>query len=494
MKIDRVISPYLKHVTPALVIGCLEDSGDEYFMACNAALDGLLETLRATGAFKGAANSTYVVNTLGRLPAERLILVGVGKRKGLDCERIRQAAGSAATRIQNERIDSFATILHQAGAVEGALEAVIEGTVLGGYRFDRFKTGKRAERHSVDRMSLLYPDSTQCSSDIDTVISRTLSICDGVRLARDLVSLPGNVATTGYLADTAREISERYSMNITVLEKNDLEQSGFNALMAVGKGSAEPPRLIILEYRRGPEKEGPVVLVGKGVTFDSGGISIKPSAGMEEMKTDMAGAAAVLGTLSAAAALGLPLNLVGIIPAVENMPDGCSYRPGDVISTLSGTTVEVTNTDAEGRLILCDALHYAQRFKPRAVIDLATLTGACVVALGHEASGMMGNDQKLMRSLKESGDRCGERLWELPLWDSYGEYLKSDIADLKNAGSRDGGSITAGWFLKQFVGTARWSHLDIAGTAWCGTARPYIPKGATGVGVRLLVDYLTRLS
>jgi leucyl aminopeptidase len=262
--------------------------------------------------------------------------------------------------------------------------------------------------------------------------------------------------------------------------------------VAVGKGSVEPPRLIVLEYRGNGAKGHPVALVGKGITFDSGGISIKPGAGMEEMKTDMAGAAAVLGTIEAAAGLKLPVNLGAIIPTAENMPDGRAYKPGDVLASMSGLTIEITNTDAEGRLVLCDALHFARtNYKPVAMIDLATLTGACVVALGHEASGLMGNDQRLADSLQRAGERCNERLWQLPLWDEYGETMKSDIADLRNAGTtRDGGSITAGWFLKQFSGTTRWAHLDIAGTAWSDKARPCSPKGATGVGVRLLIEYL----
>ena len=320
---------------------------------------------------------------------------------------------------------------------------------------------------------------------------RTETICRGVSLARDLVSHPGNVATTGYLAAAAHGVAERHGLTCRVLERDELEKLGMNALVAVGKGSAEPPRLIVLEYRGGIAKGRPIVLVGKGITFDSGGISIKPGAGMEEMKTDMAGAAAVLGALEAAAGLKLPVNLVAIIPTAENMPDGRAYKPGDVLASMSGLTIEITNTDAEGRLILCDALHYARtNYKPVAMIDLATLTGACVVALGHEASGLMGSDQRLVDRLKKAGERCNERLWELPLWDEYGEVMKSDIADLKNAGSRDGGSISAGWFLKQFTGTTGWAHLDIAGTAWSDKSRPCSPKGATGVGVRLLVEYL----
>ena len=299
------------------------------------------------------------------------------------------------------------------------------------------------------------------------------------------------MATPAYLADAARLLASRHALTCRVIEQEELEQLGMNALVAVGKGSAVAPRLIVLEYRGAGGSGRPLALVGKGITFDSGGISIKPGAGMEEMKTDMSGAAAVLGTLDAAAALKLPVNLVGVIPTAENMPDGKAYKPGDVLTSLSGQTIEITNTDAEGRLILCDALHFARtKFKPAAMIDLATLTGACVVALGHEASGMMGTDRRLLDGLKRAGERCGERVWELPLWDEYGEAMKSDIADLKNAGSRDGGSITAGWFLKQFVGSTRWAHLDIAGTAWSDKGRPCAPKGASGVGVRLLIEYL----
>jgi leucyl aminopeptidase len=309
-------------------------------------------------------------------------------------------------------------------------------------------------------------------------------------LARDLVSQPGNVVTPAFLADTAQELAVSNNLKCRVYELEELKELGMNALVAVGKGSVETPRLIVLEYRGAGEKDRPVVLVGKGITFDSGGISIKPGAGMEEMKTDMAGSAAVLGAMTAAAGLKLPLNLVGVIPTAENMPDGKAYKPGDVVTSLSGTTIEITNTDAEGRLILCDALHFAQKYRPTAMIDLATLTGACVVALGHEASGLMGNDPRLVNALIKADERCGEQVWELPLWDGYGEAMKSDIADLKNAGSREGGSITAGWFLKQFVGKTHWAHLDIAGTAWGDKSRPCAPKGATGVGVRLLIEYL----
>ncbi|HBG04483.1 MAG: leucyl aminopeptidase [Geobacteraceae bacterium GWC2_58_44] len=490
MKIETSTEKPQEFSTSALVIGCCEDAKDELFAACDTALDGCLERLAASREFNGKANTTRLIYTLGRLPAERLLLVGLGKKAELDDERLRRGAGNAVQALRSARVASFASALHLAGTGENALEAVCEGTVLGSYSFDQYKTKNQDERFSFDTMTLLLAEGSSVG-DAGARVERTQVVCQGVSLARDLVSHPGNVVTPGYLAETARELAARCALTCRVLEMDELEKLGMNALLSVGKGSVESPRLIVLEYHGAGGDAPPVVLVGKGITFDSGGISIKPGAGMEEMKTDMAGAAAVLGTLQAASSLKLAINLVGIIPTAENMPGSRAFKPGDVLTSMSGTTIEITNTDAEGRLILCDALNYAvTNYKPEAMIDLATLTGACVVALGHEASGMMGNDQGLIDDLKRAGERCGERVWELPLWDEYGEGMKSDIADLKNAGSRDGGSILAAWFLKQFVGETRWAHLDIAGTAWLDKARPYVPKGASGVGVRLLIECL----
>ena len=493
MKLEFLSIHPLEHITPALVIGCWEDHQDEIFTHCNSALSGCLYRLASSREFSGKINTSHLLHTQGKLPAERLLLVGLGKQAELDDERLRQAAGNATQALRTARIPSFSTVLHLAGKEVTAIGAVCQGSLLGNYTFELYKTKDLDQRFQFEQMSLLLPQDSNIGI-AGAQVEQARIIYQGVRLARDLVSQPGNIATTGYLANTGRDLAMRYPIQCRIYEQEELEKMGMNALLAVGIGAAQPPRLIVLEYRGAGEKDRPIVLVGKGITFDSGGISIKPGAGMEEMKTDMAGAAAVLGTMESAAGLKLPVNLVGIIPTAENMPDGKAFRPGDVITSLSGTTIEITNTDAEGRLILCDALHFAQKFKPLAMIDLATLTGACVVALGHLASGLMGNDQQLVEGLKRAGERCGERVWELPLWEGYGETMKSDIADLKNAGSRDGASITAAWFLKQFVGETCWAHLDIAGTAWSDKALPCSPKGATGVGVRLLLEYLGELA
>jgi leucyl aminopeptidase len=490
MKVEARSADSLKHAAPALVIGCCEDAADAVFTACDAALDGWLQRMRSGKEFTAKPGTSRLIYSFGRLPAERLLLVGLGKKAELTLERLRQAAGAAMQALRGARVASFASVLHLAAPVENAVQAVCEGALLGSYSFDQYKTRDKEERFGFDTMTLLLPEPG-ATNHAEEAIRRADAVCQGAVLARDLVSHPGNVVTTGYLAEAAHDLASRRGLTCLVLETDYLEELGMNALLAVGKGSVEPPRLIVLEYYGAGERVRPTALVGKGITFDTGGISLKPREGMEDMKTDMAGAAAVLGTLEAAALLKLPVNLVGVIPTAENMPGGRAYKPGDVITAMSGATIEINNTDAEGRLVLCDALHYVRsNYNPAVMIDLATLTGACVVALAHETSGLLGNDRRLIDDLKRAGDRSGERVWELPLWDEYGELMKSDIADLKNSGGRYGGTISAAWFLKQFVGDTKWAHLDIAGTAWLDKARPYIPKGASGYGVRLLIEYL----
>jgi leucyl aminopeptidase len=317
-------------------------------------------------------------------------------------------------------------------------------------------------------------------------LERGLAVAHGMSLAKDLGNLPPNVCTPSYLAAQARELAQHYRMKITVLERADMQRLGMHTLLSVAQGSAQPPKFIVLEHRGGPKTMKPVALVGKGITFDTGGISIKPAAEMDEMKFDMCGAASVLGTLKAVGEMKLPINVVGVVPTTENMPGGRATRPGDIVKSLSGQTVEILNTDAEGRLILCDALTYVERFEPAAVIDIATLTGACVIALGHVASGLFANDDALAREVASAGEVSYDRVWHMPLWADYQEQLKSNFADFANIGGRPAGAVTAACFLARFAGKFKWAHLDIAGTAWKSGKE----KGATGRPVPLLTEFL----
>ena len=490
MKFTITVENPLSHSCQALMVGCFEDDNSApLFMALDQAVGGGLGILFKERDFSGKPNKVRVMHTLGMIPAERLVLVGLGKKKDLTDERIRQGAGSAMQAMRGTSLKGCTTLLHLAGGGKDEfLQAAVEGAALGGYAFSHYKT-KNDDNGGIEEVQVLFPSGV-AAKRAEKVVADAQSVCEAVLFVRDLVSQPGNVATPAYLAEKGLEMSAKFGINCRVLERDEMEQNGMEALLAVAKGSRQAPRFIILEYMAAEAKVRPTVLVGKGITFDSGGISLKPREGMEKMKDDMAGGAAVMGTIMAAAALKLPVNLVGLVPAAENLPGGGAYKPGDVVKSMSGQTIEIVNTDAEGRMILCDALHYAKRYRPAALIDLATLTGACVVALGSVASGIMGNDEGVKRAIRSAGEKCGERVWELPLWEDYGELMKSDIADLKNAGGPEAGAISAGWFLKSFVGKTKWVHLDIAGTAWMDKDRPYQPKGATGVGVRLLLEYL----
>jgi len=319
-------------------------------------------------------------------------------------------------------------------------------------------------------------------------VKEAVATADGADLARTLGNLPPNLCTPSYLADEARKLARQYKLGIEVLERKDMERLGMGALLAVTRGSREPPKLIVLRYAGAAKKKKPLVLVGKGITFDTGGISLKPGAEMDEMKFDMSGAGSVLGALRALAGMRAPVNAIGLVPACENMPGGAATRPGDIVTTMSGQTVEILNTDAEGRLILCDALTYAQRFDPAAVIDIATLTGACVIALGHVATGLFANDQKLADAIRAAGEDAWDRVWQMPLWEDYQEQLRSNFADMANIGGRPAGSVTAACYLARFTRKLKWAHLDIAGTAW----RSGREKGSTGRPVPLLVRYALR--
>ncbi|MBU6428704.1 MAG: leucyl aminopeptidase, partial [Cyanobacteria bacterium REEB65] len=402
------------------------------------------------------------------------------------------AAARAAQIVRDNKLKTFgASMLDHAAKAFGVPaqgQAIAEGILLGLYSYDAYKTERDDKNKSeLEAVTFFAPDNAVL--DLKAGIATGEKLAAAVKLARDLVAAPAKDLTPAILADRAKKMASQHGIHCQILDEKAIQKHKMGALLGVAKGSlaVQPPRFIVLEYLpiRGAK---PLVFVGKGITFDSGGISIKPAEGMEKMKYDMAGGAAVIGALQAIASLRLPVNVVGLIPATENMPGGDAIHPGDILTTMSGKTIEVINTDAEGRLILSDALTYAERYKPEAVVDLATLTGACVIALGHQAIGLLGNDQALMDKLKESGERTWERVWQLPLWEEYNDQIKSDLADMKNSGGRAAGTITAAAMLAKFTSEYRWAHLDIAGTAWEEKGRPYAPKGATGIGVRLLCE------
>jgi len=485
----RLAEP-LRHRCKILVVCCFKGELSPLLKALDSELGGAVGSLVKRKEFSGAGDQTALLSCAGRLAAENILLVGLGEKRKATAETVRRAMGTAIRRVRGARVGSCSIVVDDSCAPLGAaVEAAALGCLLGAYSFDRYKTSAESLLPELDQVTLLLAKGADKVAAERAAVAAE-QIFAGIRLARDLVSEPCNVATPGYIAAAALHEAQESGFSCRVMDEAELRDLGMGGLLAVSRGSAEKPCCLVMEYLPLGEGIRPVALIGKGVTFDSGGISLKPREGMERMKDDMAGAAAVIGTFAAVARLGLRVNLVGVVPLTENLPDGMAYKPGDVITTMAGKTVEIVNTDAEGRMILCDALHYAGRYKPAAMIDLATLTGACLVALGMEASGMFGNDDRLKRALLRAGESSGERVWELPLWEEYGEQMKSDIADMKNAGGPYGGSITAAWFLQQFVGRSRWVHLDIAGTAWEEKGVHYRPKGATGVGVRLLVEYL----
>jgi leucyl aminopeptidase len=369
-----------------------------------------------------------------------------------------------------------------------------EGLLLASYRYDRFLGEKEKGSRKLPKSITLLIDNPREKQASENALEQARKLCRAVALTRDLVNTPGNIKSPAYLAEQAKNAAGQSNLKCKLLGQKELAKEGCGALLGVAQGSVREAQLIVLEHNGGNKDQAPIALVGKGVTFDSGGISLKPGEKMDEMKMDMAGGATVIGTMLAASLLELPINLVGIVPAVENMPSGTAYRPGDILTSLSGQTIEVLNTDAEGRLILADALTYAKRYEPQLVIDLATLTGACIIALGHHATAVLGNDQKLVQDLLSAGEESGERLWQLPLWEDYDKLIKSDVADVKNTGGRAAGTITAAAFLKKFASDFRWAHLDIAGTAWRDQNQPYTPKGGTGVGVRMLIAFLQKMT
>ena len=453
---------------------------------------GYLAGVVRRGDMQGKLGATLLLHNVPGIAAGRVLLVGLGSQAAFREKQYREAVAAAvralnATGAEEATLHLTELAVDRRDAAWKVAQAVLVARE-GGYRFTRMKSKSEDAEPALRRLVLSVDRAA--GKRAAAGLAQGLAVADGMNLAKDLGNLPPNVCTPNYLANQARELAKRYRMKLTVLERADMERLGMHTLLSVAQGSAQPPKFITLEHRGGPKAKKPVVIVGKGITFDTGGISLKPAAEMDEMKFDMCGAAAVLGTMKAVGEMKLPLNVVGVIPTTENMPGGRATRPGDIVKSLSGQTVEILNTDAEGRLILCDALTYVERFRPAAVIDIATLTGACVIALGHVASGLFANDDALAHEVTGAGETAYDRVWHMPLWDDYQEQLKSNFADFANIGGRPAGAVTAACFLARFTRKFKWAHLDIAGTAWKSGRE----KGATGRPVPLLTQFLVNRS
>ncbi len=457
--------------------------------ALDSASDGRLLRLIARGDLEARAGATLVIPELPGAAAQRVLVASLGKREEFKEKSWRDAIVAVAKALASGPAGEAAVCVDEielgGRGLEWMLQQATRAIADGSYRFDTTKSAKNGgSKKGASKLTLVT--AQKASEGMKRAVEHGSAVAQGMALARELGNLPGNICTPSHLAETAVGLGKQFKFKVEVLERKDMEKLGMGSLLSVAKGSEQPPKFIVMHYKGGKARKAPIVLVGKGITFDTGGISLKPAAEMDEMKFDMCGAAGVLGTFKALATMQLPLNVVGIIPATENMPGGRASKPGDVVTSMSGQTIEVLNTDAEGRLILCDALTYAERFKPECVIDLATLTGACVVALGKIPSGLLANDDALAQELLACGQRSGDRAWQLPLWDEYQELLKSNFADMANIGGRYGGTITAACFLSRFAKTYKWAHLDIAGTAWLSGEA----KGATGRPVPLLSEFL----
>lgn len=477
-------------VVPLLGGRKLSESGKALQQVTGKALPAFLRKQDISGKF-GESKTLYHVE--GAL-SDRVVLLGCGEEKLLTLQKLRVLSAKVARELDAGGARDAALYLTEL-SVRGAsladkVQAVAEGVWLGLYRFDKYQSSKEGQERRLRSVTVMI-SSRRDLETAQAALDCARAVSAGTNFARDLGNEPGNVCTPEFLGEQAAALSHD-KLNVTVMDKQAIEIAGFTALLAVNQGSAKEPRFIVLEYSGGSDEQAPLALVGKGLTFDAGGISIKPAAQMDEMKFDMCGSAAVLGIFKAVCALNLPVNLLGVIPSTENLLGSAAYKPGDIITSYKGVTIEVLNTDAEGRIILSDALAYAAEKKPAEIIDFATLTGACVIALGGQATGLIGTGEKLKAALKRSGEHTHDRVWELPMFEEYQEQIKSEIADIKNTGGREAGAITAACFLSRFVDDIPWAHLDVAGTAWDMKGSDIAAKGATGAGVRLVMDYLLK--
>jgi len=442
---------------------------------------------------EGKLGKLSVIPIPGKKPVQRILLAGIGKKENLTKDTIRFVSGKIAQKARELKLSEFSIISPPSFVTDpiSSVSQIIEGTKMALYKFEKFKTEKV---ETSPNLTIIVSKSNKISK----AVKIAEIVADGAIFTKSIANLPPNECTPTTLANYAKNMSKKNKMKCNIISEPELKKKGFGGISAVGQGSSNQPKLIILEHNRGRKNDKPIVLVGKAVTFDTGGISLKPGAAMDEMKFDKCGGCTVLGIMKSISELKLPINVVGIVPSVENMPGGESYRPGDIIKLFSGKTAEILNTDAEGRLILADALSYGERhYSPKAIIDFATLTGACIVALGTNVAAIVSNDEKLTKKINDSSKRTTEEIWELPLNQDYMDMIKSEVADMKNVGiGRAAGTITAAAFLKNAIEKTSWAHIDIAGVAWTQTAtkeKSYNPKGATGFGVRLILDYLQNL-
>ncbi len=479
--------------TACLVAGVFTDQKlNDTVTRIDKAMDGSLQKMLAAGDIRTSLGKTTLIHQPQGIAAERLLLVGLGKAEDLNSAKFNLACHAAGKLICEQAIGSATSCLHHGGASNESIEWNMRQSIIAlGHANYVYNTTKKLKPESPEAMTALEVLVQESSTELSLVAAQAQAVVAGYSRARELGNLPPNICTPVYLAERGQEIADKYdNCSCETLNTKQMQALGMNALLGVARGSRNPPRLVILRYNGAAESEKPIVLVGKGITFDTGGISLKPGENMDQMKYDMCGAAAVIGTFEACAQMQLSLNLIVLVAAAENMPDGDAYRPGDVIESMDGQTIEVINTDAEGRMVLCDTLTYAKRFEPAALIDVATLTGACVVALGHHASGLMSKSDELANELLDAGQEIVDRAWRMPIWDEYQTQLDTPFADMKNIGGMPGGSLTAGCFLSRFTKDQNWAHLDIAGSAWkWGTQ-----EGASGRPVALLSQFLINRS
>ena len=498
MEIKAIVGDITKIKTDAIIVNFFEgmESLDGDIAAVDKALDGAISGLIGQGEIKGKLNEITVVHSLGKLPTARVVVTGLGKQAELSTNKIRGAVAETCRWLRRKDIANVATIAQGAGinniSFEDAAQTIAEGALLGLYAFRKHITKEDDKLGEIKQLLIVGSDEAKLSLEKGSDKGRILA--EATNLARDMANEPANYMTPSHMAETAMKLAKSHGLEVSVLEREQMSELGMGALSGVAQGSRQPPKFIVLQYKGKDAPEIDVALVGKGITFDSGGISIKPSEKLEEMKGDKAGGAAVIAAIAAIAQLKPKTNVMAIIPATENLPDGNALKPGDVLTAMNGKTIEIISTDAEGRLILADALSYAKKQGAKLMIDVATLTGACRVALGDICTGAFGNNQDLVNKVITAGTEAGELIWQMPMYDEYQEQNKSDVADIKNVGGRLGGAITAAKFLAEFTNDTPWVHLDIAGTSLSDKERAYQVKGATGVPVRTLVNLVLSLA